>query len=202
LTEVRRARPEDVPRVARTIARAFFEDPAYVALLPDASTRVERTTRFIERMLRVVYLPQNEVWITDDGNACAAWALPGQWHVGFLTQLRLVSLATLFRAQSFLALRMLGPLESKHPKTPHHYLAFLGVDPDAQGRGLGTKVLRPVLERCDVEQVDAYLESTNPKNHAFYRRQGFVTGETVALPSAVTASLMTRTPRSDTATPP
>lgn len=202
MTEVRRARPEDVPAAARTIARAFFEDPAYVAMFPDASTRIERTTQFMETMLRVVYLPQNEVWITDDGKACATWALPNQWHVGWLQQARLVPLARLFRAQSIVALRMLDGIQKKHPKTPHHYLAFLGVDADAQGRGLGTKVLRPVLERCDAERGDAYLESTNPKNHAFYRRQGFVIHDTVPLPSAVTASLMTRTPRSDTATAP
>jgi ribosomal protein S18 acetylase RimI-like enzyme len=194
LTEVRRARAEEVPAVARSIARAFFEDPAYMAMFPDASTRIDRTGRFLETILRVVYLPHNEVWITDDARACAAWAPPRRWHVGLLQTVRLAPLVRIFRAQSIGALRMLDGIQKKHPQTPHHYLAFLGVDPDAQGRGLGGAVLRPVLERCDAERGDAYLESTNPKNHAFYRRQGFVIRDTVPLPSGVTASLMTRTP--------
>lgn len=191
-TVVRRARPEEAPAVARTIARAFFEDPAYIAMFPDAATRVERTTKFLETMLRVVYFPHDEVWVTDNLRACATWTPPGKWHVGLLQQLRLVRVAPLFGTRSVLGLRMLARLENKHPRTPHHYLAFLGVDPDAQGRGLGSAVLRPVLERCDAAHGDAYLESTNPKNHAFYRRQGFVIGETVDLPAGVTASLMTR----------
>ncbi len=190
--EVRRARPEEAPAIARTIARAFFEDPAYLVLFPDSGTRIERTARFVERTLRVVYLPHHEVWVSDDLRACAAWAPPGKWHVGLLQQLRLVPVAPLFGARALVGWRMLDRIESKHPKTPHHYLAFLGVDPDAQGRGLGSAVLRPVLERCDASRGDAYLESTNPRNHAFYRRQGFVIGDTVELSGGVTASFMTR----------
>jgi ribosomal protein S18 acetylase RimI-like enzyme len=191
---VRRARPDEAPAVARTIARAFFDDPAYIAMFPDASKRIERSARFLEKILRVVYFPKNDVWITDDARACATWAPPNEWHLTPRELLRLLPAAEAFRAQSILALRMLHGIESKHPHTSHHYLAFLGVDPDAQGKGLGSAVLRPVLERCDARGGEAYLESTNPKNHAFYRRQGFVIGDTVALPRGVTASLMTRRP--------
>ena len=52
--------------------------------------------------------------------------------------------------------------------------------PTNKGRGLGGKVLAPMLERCDRTATVAYLESSNPANIAFYRRHGFeTTGELV-----------------------
>ena len=61
---------------------------------------------------------------------------------------------------------------------PHWYLAIVGVDPDRQGQGLGTKILRPVLEQADREQREAYLECSNPVNIPFYEKLGFEIRET------------------------
>ena len=70
-------------------------------------------------------------------------------------------------------------MEMSHPSgPPHWYLAVLGTDPSAQGQGLGSAVLAPVLQRCDEDGVGAYLESSKESNIAFYSRHGFrLTGE-------------------------
>jgi ribosomal protein S18 acetylase RimI-like enzyme len=81
------------------------------------------------------------------------------------------------------ALRALTHVEGRHPKEPHWYLGVLGTRTAAQGKGIGSALLAPVLERCDDEGIPAYLESSKHSNIAFYRRHGFeVTGE-IALPS-------------------
>jgi ribosomal protein S18 acetylase RimI-like enzyme len=66
-----------------------------------------------------------------------------------------------------------------HPEDPPHwYLAILGTDPSAQGRGLGSAMMGPILEGCDREGLGAYLESSKERNVDFYARHGFrVTGE-------------------------
>jgi ribosomal protein S18 acetylase RimI-like enzyme len=73
------------------------------------------------------------------------------------------------------ALRMLSLMESRHKTLdePHLYLAFIGTDPNSQGRGHGSALLRSMLERCDKEVFPAYLEATSPGNRAFYHRHGF-----------------------------
>lgn len=189
---IRRAKDGESGAIAATLGRAFQNDPAYIAMFP--TDRVARTTKMLKKILDVVYLAKNDVWVSDDLRAVAAWAPPDQWQVPFGKQLRLLTLAGLLGTRSLMALRMLGDIERKHPKTPHHYLAFLGVDPDAQGQGLGSKVLAPVLSRGG----DFYLETTNPTNHAFYRRQGFGPIDHVELPEGVRATLMMR---SDGVTP-
>jgi ribosomal protein S18 acetylase RimI-like enzyme len=77
---------------------------------------------------------------------------------------------------------------------PHCYLAILGVDPEAQRRGLGSRLLRPVLARCDRERVPAYLESSKEANIAFYERHGFAVTDEVALPRGPRLWLMWRRP--------
>lgn len=65
------------------------------------------------------------------------------------------------------------------------YLATMGTRPALQGRGLGGRVLRPMLDRLDREGMSAVLETSDSRNVEFYRRAGFeVTHHLDALPHA------------------
>ncbi len=50
---------------------------------------------------------------------------------------------------------------------------MVGVEPERQGRGVGSALLREVLTQCDAEGLPAYLESSNERNLTLYRRHGF-----------------------------
>ncbi|HEX2052775.1 MAG TPA: GNAT family N-acetyltransferase [Actinomycetota bacterium] len=63
--------------------------------------------------------------------------------------------------------------ELNHPTDPHWSLEALGIRPEAQRRGLGSRLLQPVLERADSEGLPCYLETSDPANVAFYERFGF-----------------------------
>lgn len=71
---------------------------------------------------------------------------------------------------------LLGTFEGMagfHPDEPHRYLAMIGVDPNAQGRGIGAHLMRHALARCDAEGTLAYLEASSPRNVSLYLRHGF-----------------------------
>ena len=75
-------------------------------------------------------------------------------------------------------LQLFATLDEHLPHEPHDYLPIVGTRPEQQGRGIGTALLGPVLERCDREQRPAYLEATSARNRTLYARLGFrVTGE-------------------------
>ena len=87
-------------------------------------------------------------------------------------------------------------MERVHPPAPHYYLHTLGTRRVSQGHGVGSAVLAPMLDRCDREGVPAYLESSNPRNVAFYARHGFETQGRVPLPDgAPPITRMWREPR-------
>lgn len=68
---------------------------------------------------------------------------------------------------------VLDAMGAYHPEAPHWYLPLIGVAPEAQGRGLGTRLMQPVLDRCDAEGTLAYLEATTERSAALYARLGF-----------------------------
>ena len=45
--------------------------------------------------------------------------------------------------------------------------------PDAQGLGVGSRLLAAGLARVDAKGLPAYLESSSPANVPLYRRHGF-----------------------------
>jgi ribosomal protein S18 acetylase RimI-like enzyme len=98
-------------------------------------------------------------------------------------------------ARGPLVARGLLGIERAHPPMPKHfYLAALGVAPARQGKGLGSRLMQPVLELCDADRVPAYLESSKESNIAFYARHGFRVTREIALPRGPTIYAMWREP--------
>lgn len=194
--EIVTASKADVRPLATTLARAFVDDPFFVWMFPDEGARMRRAARFFRMDLSVLMIPRGATWTDVDRRAAAVWAPPGTWKIRVVEQLRAAptSVATL-RRRTIRVLRGFGYLESAHPEEPHWYLATLGTDPDHQGEGRGSAVMRPVLERCDRDGLPAYLESSKASNIPFYERHGFeVTGE-VVMPDGPRVWPMLREPR-------
>lgn len=68
---------------------------------------------------------------------------------------------------------ILEQMSESHPQEPHWHLAFIGVDPAHQGKGIGAALLRYALARIDEQGVHSYLESSSPANIPLYQRHGF-----------------------------
>ena len=75
------------------------------------------------------------------------------------------------------------------------YLSIIGTDPAAQGRGVGSALLEPVLRQCDEDGIPAYLESSKERNVAYYARHGFRVRDELTLPRGPRMWLMWREPR-------
>jgi GNAT superfamily N-acetyltransferase len=173
-TSVRRGTPEEASRMAGVLARAFHEDPVFSWVLRADAKRMRIMERGFELFLRRVWLEQEHTYTTKGVAGVAVWELPEQWRLPVGRQLRLLpAILASFGRHSPRVLRAIATIEASHPSEPHHYLAFIGVNPDWQGRGLGAALLAPVLERCDREGLPAFLEASTPRNRVLYERHGF-----------------------------
>lgn len=184
-TAIRNVTSPDVPRVARTLARAFQDDPAFAWAAPDTTRRQRHASDYFRLLVERVYLPKGEVYMTTDGACAALWAPPDNWQTSSTASLPM--LPTMLKAcgrKLPRTLRMLSLMETKHKAhaEPHYYLAFIGTDPDARGQGRGTALLHGMLQRCDSEGVPAYLEATSVQNQALYHRHGFTVIEELHWP--------------------
>jgi GNAT superfamily N-acetyltransferase len=178
--EIAAATAGDRDRVAAALAAAFFDDP-----VTGWATPAERHRPGVLRHFFGCYFDfhvgEGMVFVDPERRGAAVWALPGSWKTTAGQDLRIARAFANPRhwpRAPAVARGLLG-LERRHPPAPpHFYLASLGVVPAEQGRGLGSRLLQPVLEVCDGDGIPAYLESSKESNIAFYARHGFrVTGE-------------------------
>jgi ribosomal protein S18 acetylase RimI-like enzyme len=70
-------------------------------------------------------------------------------------------------------LRFTAGVTKLRPAQPYWYLEVVGVEPAAQGMGIGTRLLEPVLTVADEAGQLCYLETITERNVAWYRRLGF-----------------------------
>ncbi len=199
--EVRKARLSEVAGLARVLARAFHDDPVMDWVARPDDRRLAALESFFAWYVRANAIDHGEVTTTAALDACAVWEPPDAaarvltpWQQLYLlpSMIRMASLARLPRL-----LRTSGLVQKAHPRTePHFYLAFMGVLPEAQGKGLGTALLAATLARLDRAGLPAYLENSNQRNAGLYERYGFRTvHELVLAPGAPKIWCMWRAPR-------
>jgi ribosomal protein S18 acetylase RimI-like enzyme len=182
--------------MSATLARAFDDDPVMTWFFPHEVRRRRRLPRFMAAMTRIAALPHGAVYTTDSHQGAALWSPPGTWKTTLSGQVRLApAMVGLLGARLPLALRTFSLIERDHPHEPHWYLMMLGTDPPDQGKGVGSALMAPVLDRCDHEGLPAYLESSRESNIAFYRRHGFEVYRQVDLPGGPSMWPMWRDPR-------
>ena len=75
------------------------------------------------------------------------------------------------------------------------YLYNLSIKKDAQGKGIASKLLRPMLKFCDDEKMVAYLETNKESNVSLYNHFGFSLKKEEVIPkTTVTHYAMVRKP--------
>ena len=198
LSEVRRVGTERADDIAALLGDAFADDPLFAWLFESADAG-ERAVHMATwwRFMLLNPPPGAELHVTGDGSAAAVWHPPG-WApqppavvAGFR---RMVE--SLLAERAPVALASFARFARRAPATEHWHLAAVGVTPGRQGRGLGARVLAPMLARCDRLGLPAYLESSNPRNLAFYDRLGFRRIDEVdSVDAGATLTLMWRGPR-------
>jgi ribosomal protein S18 acetylase RimI-like enzyme len=176
--EVRSLRDRDVDACAAALALAFAEDPVYRYMHPAPGEWERVSPRFFRILLRH-FSVHATVLTAGDAGAAAIWTPPAPHAPGPLARLAFtLRLSALLGRRIPRGARIGAALETLHGDAPHWYLAILGTAPAAQGRGIASSLLAPILERCDAAGLPARLETATEGNLAFYRARGFeVVGE-------------------------
>jgi ribosomal protein S18 acetylase RimI-like enzyme len=167
--------PDMTAEASRALARAFVTNPLHVAAFgPD---RLSRNEAFFRTGLAAMKGPK-------------LVALEGSRILGLMhsvhspdcqfstaEQLRMTpAMMTGFGIRS--ALRVgswLGAWAKHDPNGPHSHLGPIGVDPGAQGRHIGQRLMELYCGELDRTGAASYLETDRPENVRFYGHFGFET---------------------------
>lgn len=191
-SRVRIATREEMTRSIACVVTAFATDPLARFLWPAPQDYLRAMPQCIQAYA-TGSLKHRCALVSEDFGGTAFWLPPG---AGYDTG----ALETLFKATVEAGrlddvLASFEQMEKWRPKEPHWYLTFIGVEPNAQGRGLGGALMSHGVSQCDRVGQLAYLESTNPRNISLYERHGFeVVGE-IRVGRAPVLTPMLRKPR-------
>jgi GNAT superfamily N-acetyltransferase len=180
---------ENAPELGRSLGIAYQDNPLVQWMFADDLT--EKRLCGLFTALVEFGIKNGLVYQTDHGDGAAIWFPPNPEDWDALDVTTDTSEWSGGRRDAVLAVLAVG-----RPIEPHYYLDALGVVPSARRQGKASRLLAPVLHKCDVEGIGGYLENSDPTNRSFYRQHGFE--EIGALPMPDDAPLvvaMWRQPR-------
>jgi ribosomal protein S18 acetylase RimI-like enzyme len=185
---------------AAVLARAFLDDPAWVWAVPNDARR-ERVLSWFFRAAVTYGRRVGEVRVSEREDAAAILLPPHKPRLdaGQLMRVGLWQMAYRARPGGFSRfLTMRRMLEERHDVDvgPRHwYVWLLGVDPPHQRQGVGGALLDTVCADADRDGLPCYLDTTNERNLAFYRRHAFEVVSESLLPNGPPLWTLVRPPR-------
>jgi GNAT superfamily N-acetyltransferase len=174
---VRAATPDELGTLAAVLGRAYADDPVWSWVYPQPD-RTRRLARMFRSLLRAMQ-DRGATVLTDEARRGAAvWQRSSARSLGALGSARVAAAMVASGARVRRGQAVMRAIEQRHPREPHWYLAVLGTDPAHWGKGVGSALVRHVLDDPARGDGPAYLETETAANVPFYERHGFrVVGE-------------------------
>ena len=184
LSAVVQLQKSQILEASTVAAKAFIDDPILTYIISDdRDFRLQSLTWLMHKLI-AHSTQHNHVYTTQDLEGIAAWLPPGTLSENPLQLLKMVWELQLYALPTKVrwnrlgrCLRLLSAVEQAHQQdmgnVPHWYLGIMVVNPTCQGRGVGGRLLQPILQRASNEGVVCYLVTFTEQAVGFYQKHGF-----------------------------
>jgi len=169
----------DVHKAVLCLAAAFAQDPITGFLLQTGQGYPERLAEFLSLLMRARIALQMPVLVAREatdiqGVAMGYTTLRAEWPTSLTDEWKLFERSAIGLAERLTVYEQLA--DEFKPSAPHYYLGAIGVDPRAQGLGIGMQLLDAFCDRSASDRLSSgvYLETAKESNVTFYERAGFV----------------------------
>ena len=182
---VRRAGEADIATVSRTLAAAFDDDPVFNWFIRQDERHGEAVEQLLRGGVELAVREHGECYLLEDERGAAVWQPSGYERPPPTPEQRERLVAGICNTpEGRRRFAQFAELMAEHhpAEPPNFYLGAIGVLPAVQRGGLGSLLIRAVLDRCDREGIPASLISTRERNLPLYERHGFSAVARVELP--------------------
>jgi len=170
--EITQASPARSSAIASVLGRAFVAEPMKRWPLGEHGDVEERFTGafgyYIDGLIRL-----GMVWEAGDALGALIWVPPDEMDVWHEAQMNNAAVHELTDDGGLRHARFWDWVESKVPAEPIAHLDAVGVEPAAQGRGVGSALIVFGLDRARDSGHSVFLETGSPRNVPLYERHGF-----------------------------
>jgi len=120
-------------------------------------------------------LENGEVFVSNSGKSCVLIKYSDQkkkplrlWIWDLKLALRGIGIPKISKV-----LKRESTIEEVQPKERFIYVWFIGVEPESQGRGEGSKLMKSILDMAKEKNLPVCLETSTERNFKWYEKLGF-----------------------------
>lgn len=174
---------DQITEAASVLAGSFLDDPNHRHLFPEEKTRARILPHEFSAVCRALVDSGHIYAASQNGTigGIAIWVPPDEFPFSLRRQVRtlpyILRILTISPRSIKRVMQLATSIEESHPEQPYWYLLAVGVEPSMQGQGIGTRLLKPILERADEAGERCFLETASKQNVAWYRGLGFEISE-------------------------
>ena len=179
LQNLLRVKKKHLPKAIETLSQSFSNDPLSVYMFPDEKERQEFLPNYFQTRIKygIIF---GEVYATSENfEGVAVWIKPEHADMTMWKMFRAGGMK-LFRAvgkeareKMFGILRYTSKLHHETTTEQHWHLTPIGVDPECQGKGYASKLMKAMMKKFDKEKASCFLETQSKTNVEIYKRYGF-----------------------------
>jgi len=169
-----RAVATDKDLIVEILSRSFNDNPSVNYIVCRDGKRLKRIRALIDYSFEMC-LMFGDVWLSNNREACALTLYPQYKRTtlkAIWLDVKLVLKAIGIRRIKT-ALHREARIKEKQLKQSMTYLWFIGVDPDEQHRGIGSELLKEVINLSNEKGLPVFLETSVLQNLPWYKRFGF-----------------------------
>ena len=174
---IRRMLPDDIDAACQVLGLAFSDNPNTLMIARGDRARAQRVTEAGARFAKLGRRYNSHVLVGEDGGRVVGVLNAVEWPNCQLPIIEKFKIAPLTIRVTGLGLprafTMMRVWAKHDPRARHWHVGPIGVNPEHQGRGIGTALLAAFLEMADAQASPAYLETDVDRNVALYEKFGF-----------------------------
>jgi ribosomal protein S18 acetylase RimI-like enzyme len=171
---MKKARRSDKKIIVDILSTSFDDNKSMNYMVKQDRNRRDRIRHLMDYCFEVC-LRNGDIYMSDDEKGCILVIKPERkisffvrWYLYLKVITRSIGIFNLPRV-----IRRESTLKKFHPTGFHYYLWLIGVFPEHQNKGIGTKLLKDAIAECDQCKRPMYLETSVERNIPLYERFGF-----------------------------
>ncbi len=172
---------KDIPKASALAGKAFQNDPNLMYFYPEREERQEKGHLAFRMIYQygikhgVTYATSPEmegiiVWHSPKALFPSTWKMMRQGGFGMLLK---VGFKLKLMKQTIAVFDYMDRKHKELVPADHWYLQNLAVNPSEQRKGYGGRLIQSMVSKIHAAGFSIYLETNNPANLSFYKRNGF-----------------------------
>jgi hypothetical protein len=164
---------EDKKLIIDILSQSFDTNKSVNYVVKQDSKRKQRIRKLMDYVFEMCW-HYGEIYLSPDKDGVVLILLPDKKKSFWKTTKLDLSLAlhVVGPGRVVKVLRREGRIKKYHP-AKMIYLWFIGIEPGQQGKGIGSRLLKGILELSTHKNLPVYLETSTQENVPFYQKAGF-----------------------------